>query len=342
MTTDSLRIGKVMIDVPVMLAPMAGFTNPPFRNISRKLGSGLTFTEMVPAEGVRRRLPQTMAYLETLPEEGPVAAHIYGHDPEAFAAAARIIESLGRFDIIDINCGCPVRKVAGRGEGVALMREPEKIREIVRKVREAASLPVTVKTRIGISPSEFNISEVARAIEDGGAQAIFLHGRFADQRHSGPVHLDAIGRVKAERSIPVIGNGGVRDAESASEMIGRTGVDGIMIGQAAIGNPWVFDEIRCWWQGSPYIPPSTNERLQVISEHLRGLCEHMAARNEIRKRPNPNVERLACEAFRAHLAGYLRGTRGIKNLQRNLMRMTSIEEVLDAVSSILKDPAAAV
>jgi len=168
MKIKPLKIGKLIIEIPVLLAPMAGYTTLPFRDICRKLGSGLSFTEMVPVEGVRRRLPQTMIYLDSSPEERPVGAHIYGSDPDAFAAAAEIIESLGRFDLIDINCGCPVRKITGKGSGAALMREPEKIRTIVEKVLENTSLPVTVKTRTGISPSLVNISEVAQAVEAGG------------------------------------------------------------------------------------------------------------------------------------------------------------------------------
>lgn len=336
MKVGPLRIGSLTIATPALLAPMAGFTTPPFRLMCQQLGAGLTFTEMAPAEGVRRRLRQTMAYLETLPEEYPVAAHIYGHDPDAFAAAAEIIDSLGRFALIDINCGCPVRKIAGRGEGVSLMRDPERIRAIVTTVRQSSSLPVTVKTRIGIDPDSCNISEVAQAIEESGADALFLHGRFATQRHSGPVDFEAISRIKRERTIPVIGNGGIASARQASEMIERTGVDGVMIGQGAIGNPWVFDEIRCEFEGTTYHPPSVAERKSVIARHLRGLCEVMAAKNELRKRPSAHVERLACQAFRVHLGRYLHGQRGIKLLQRNLMSLDSIEAVIAAAGDILE------
>lgn len=336
MNLSPLRIGNLTIPAPVCLAPMAGFTVPVFRAICRWLGSGLTFTEMVPSEGIRRRLPQTMLYLETLPGERPVGAHIYGNDPDSMAAAAEIIESLGRFDLIDINCGCPVPKIMNKGCGVGLMRDPEKLRTMVMKIRAAASLPVTVKMRLGLSPREFSGPEVAQAAEEAGASAIFVHGRFATERHSGPVHFDALGRIKSERSIPVIGNGGISDAASAAAMLEATGVDGIMIGQASIGNPWIFREIRGAAAGIPYEPPSAEERLAVISEHLRGLFEMYAERNRWKKRPSPHIERLACQAFRTHLGRYLRGGRGIKALQRNLMQMETIEEVLDAVAEILE------
>jgi len=216
------------------------------------------------------------------------------------------------------------------------MREPEKIRTIVEKVLENTSLPVTVKTRTGISPSLVNISEVAQAVEAGGAGAIFIHGRPATKRHSGPVDFEAIKRVKSEVSIPVIGNGGITDAQKASEMLELTGVDGVMIGKGAIGNPWIFKEILHSWKGLPYDPPSAIERKEVIAEHLIGLYEVMEAKNKLRKHHSPRVERLACEAFRGHMGRYLHGQTGVRSLQGNLMQVASIESVIDAVSQILK------
>ncbi len=330
-----LQIDNITIDTPVILAPMAGYTTPPFRDICRRLGSGLSFTEMVPAEGIRRRLPQTMVYLDSYPEEKPLGAHIYGSDPDVFAAAAEIVDSLGRFDLIDINCGCPVRKIAGKGAGVALMSEPEKIRSIVTKVKEATSLPVTVKTRIGITPNQCNISEVAQAIEEGGASALFLHARFATQRHSGPVDFEMMKQIKSERSIPVIGNGGITGALQVDEMIKQTGVDGVMIGKGSIGNPWVFQEINYAWRSLPYLPPSAEERIEIMAEHLMGLYSIMSIKNELRKHPNKRIERLACEAFRGHLGKYLYGVKGIKKLQGNLMQMNSVESVIAAASQLM-------
>lgn len=336
MKINPLKIGDLSIEVPVLLAPMAGYTTPPFRNICRKLGSGLNFTEMVPVEGIRRRLPQTMVYLDSLPDERPLGAHIYGTNPHAFARAAEIIESMGRFDLIDINCGCPVRKIAGRGAGVALMREPEKIREIVISTVAATSLPVTVKTRVGISENSGDISAVVRAIEEGGASAVTIHARFATQRHSGPVDFQALGRVKAECKIPVIGNGGIKRGQQAVDMMEQTGVDGVMVGQGAIGNPWVFHEIHCAMKGISYCPPSAEDRLEVFAEHLRGLYELMVTKNQLRKHPSPHIERLACEAFRGHLRRYLRGMEGVKSLQVKLMQMQTVEEVIFAVGQILE------
>ena len=335
MDVSPLKIGSLTIPVPLCLAPMAGYTRAPFRTICRRFHCGLVFTELVTADGIVRRQPKTLHYLASSPEERPVAAHIYGADPDSLAGAAEVIESLGRFDLIDINCGCPVPKVTRRGAGVALMREPEKIRTIVHAVSLATSLPVTVKTRLGISRHEFNISEVAQAAEEGGARALFLHARFASDRHSGPPDLDTLKRVKEERSIPVIGNGGITEAHLASEMMERTGVDGVMVGRAALGNPWIFAEIASLWSGRPYSPPSNADRRQVIAEHLSRLTELVAIQDRSHRRQRYTSEQAACHKFRAHLAKYLAGMPGSRKMLRGLSEIESIEAILAVTDEIL-------
>jgi len=336
MKITPLKIGGLTIPVPLCLAPMAGYTRSPFRAICRRFHCGLVFTELVTAEGIVRRQPRTMHYLESLPEERPIAAHIYGSDPDALAGAARVIESLGRFDLIDINCGCPVPKVTRKGAGVALMREPEKIHAIVQAVSRAVSLPVTIKTRLGLSSELANISEVAQAAEEGGARAIFLHARFASEGHNGPVDREALQRIKRERSIPVIGNGGITEARHASEMLRQTGVDGVMIGRAALGNPWIFEETYCLWSGRPYSPPTNAERKTVIAEHLNRLHDLMLIEDRFRRRRHHTTEQATCRKFRGHLAKYLAGMRGARHLQKHLMKMDSIEAIITAVGNILK------
>lgn len=330
-----LRIGELVIDVPLLLAPMAGYTRLPFRAICKRLGCGLVFTEVVTAEGILRRSPQTMRFLESLPEERPVAAHIYGSNPDSMAGAAQVIESLGRFDLIDINCGCPVPKVMRKGSGAALMQEPARIRAIVQAVSRATSLPVTVKTRLGISRELFNISEVAQAIEEGGGSAIFLHARFASDKHSGPADWEALKRIKKERSIPVIGNGGITQARHAAAMLQQTGVDGVMIGRAAIGNPWLFREINALWAGMPYHPPSREERRATISAHLHMLYELTMVENETRQPRRQATERDVCRRFRGHLVAYLSGMPGSRNLRQHLMEMDSMAAVMAAVDQVL-------
>jgi len=340
MTTPPLQIGELAIRVPLCLAPMAGYSRSPFRAICRRFHCGLVFTELVTAEGIVRRQPKSMHYLESLPEERPLAAHIYGSDPDQLAGAARVIESLGRFDLVDVNCGCPVPKVTRKGAGVALMRDPEKIRTIVQAVSQAVSLPVTVKTRLGISRECFNISEVAHAAEEGGASAIFLHARFASDRHRGPADWAALKRVKAERAIPVIGNGGITEAHHASAMLEQTGVDGVMVGRAALGDPWLFEEIYCLWSGTPYSPPSHEERGAVIAEHLNRLHDLMVLEDRFRRRRRYTTEQATCRKFRSHLAKYLAGTPGSRNLQKRVMHMDSLPAVISAVDEILKAPRA--
>ena len=336
MSRQSLRIADLALPIPVCLAPMAGYTRRPFRIICREMGSPLVFTEVMTSEGIVHRSPQTLHYLESVPEERPIAAHIYGWNVDSLARAAEVIESLGRFDLVDINCGCPVPKITRKGAGVALMEDPDKIRAIVQAVSGAVSLPVTVKTRIGLSPEQFNISEVAQAIEEGGAGALFLHARFACDEHSGPVHLDALKQIKEERSIPVIGNGGIQRPHHVTEMMEQTGVDGVMVGRAAIGNPWIFREIRCYLTGAPYTTPSNQERKEVIMAHLRGLYDLMLVEDKFRRRRSSSTEGAACRRFRAHLVRYLIGIPHFRDVLRNLMAQDTIESVQAAVDELLK------
>lgn len=330
-----LEIGPLTIDPPVALAPMAGYTRAPFRAICQQLGCRLVYTEMVTAEGVSRRSPPTMRYLDTAPGEGPIGAHIYGADPDAMPKAAEVIASLGRFDLIDVNCGCPVPKVTRKGAGVALMRHPETLRRIVAAMVQATSLPVTVKTRLGVSRARFNLSEVAHAVEEGGAAAIAIHARFATERHAGPVDLAALKRVKAERGIPVIGNGGVTSPQDAFAMQRATGVDGVMIGRGALGNPWIFRTINASLAGTTPAPPTDVERQAVIDQHLNHLYQVVVEREKPLQHRKYTPEQVTCRMFRGHLSYYLAGMRGVRQLKKQLMKMESIEAVMAGVDEIL-------
>jgi len=331
-----LKIGPLTIENPVLLAPMAGYTDIVFRPICLRFRCGLVYTELVSAEGLIHDSARTMVFLHTVPEERPIAAHLYGSNPDSMARAAELVESLGRFDLIDINCGCPARKIAGKGSGVTLMRDPEKIHTMVRMVSQGVSLPVMVKTRIGISPDLYNISEVAQAVEEGGGSAIAIHARFATARHSGPVNLEALKQIKQERTIPVIGNGGITSGTEALHMVEQTGVDAVMIGKGAIGNPWVFEEIRCALDGVPYITPSNEKRLAIMTEHIKKLHQLILSRERSRKKPAPNIQRVTAHAFRGHLGKYLHGVAGINRLQGGLMQIETIDGVIDNIREILQ------
>ncbi len=295
---------------------MAGYSTSPFRKICRQLGAGVSFTELVSVEGMKRGLARTMAYLETMPGESPVGAHLFGTDPAAFAAAARTIETLGRFSLIDINCGCPVPKVVRRGAGAALMRRPGRIAEIVRAVRGETALPVTVKTRIGFAPGDGEVEPVIESAAAAGAAAVFLHGRYAVSRHAGPADLFQVSEAGLRSPIPVYANGGIASAAEALSALARPGVAGVMIGRGAIGNPWIFAASRAALAGWEWSPPGPGEILAVLSEHLELETARHRARSRRRRRDSDPAETIACRAFLPHLIAYLRGVTGAKELSR--------------------------
>jgi tRNA-dihydrouridine synthase B len=315
---------------------MSGYTDSPFRRLCRAHGCGLVFTGLISAEGIVFSNPRTLNYVHSSSEERPVAAHIYGSSPETLASAAQTVESLGQFDLIDINCGCPVPKIIKKGAGAALMEDQEKIYRIVKVVSEAVSLPVTVKTRLGISPERVNISEIAQAIEEGGASALFLHARFASAGHSGPADWEILKRIVRERSIPVIGNGGAMSGHDAIDMLRRTGAAGVMVGRGAIGNPWIFEEARCLLTREVCKPPTVEERRETIALHLHSLFALMDEENTRRKRPRPFTERATCHKFRGHLVKYLSGFPKKRAIRSRLMGLETIDDILAAVDEILE------
>jgi nifR3 family TIM-barrel protein len=314
---------------------MAGYTDVAFRALCRRFGCALTYTEVVNATGIVHRNGRTLDMLEIESVERPVAAHIYGSEPSTMAEAARYIEQLGRFDVIDVNCGCPVRKIVAKGAGAALMREPEKIGRIVRAIRDAVSLPVTVKTRVGLKPDSINILETAQAVEEAGAAAIAVHARPASQVHSGPADWDALARVKAARRLSVIGNGGVSAPEDVLRMFRETGVDGVMVGRAAVGNPWFFEQARALLGGVAPRLPGTDERRAMVLEHLgRLMAMKQQAAKRRRKRGLP-PDQTAVLTFRAHLHRYLAGFPRWPEVRRTLNTMHTEEHVLNALWTVL-------
>jgi nifR3 family TIM-barrel protein len=337
MKPPPLRLGALVIETPTVLAPMAGLTDLPFRLLCARHRCGLVMTEVVSADSVVRMNAATMHYLEACPEERPVGAQLYGSDPSVLADAAQRVEALGRFDLIDINCGCPVPKIISKGAGVALMKQPERINAMIRAIRAAVKLPVTAKTRIGLSPEKVSISEVAQSIEEGGAQMLAIHARFACAKHSGPADWDALARIKAERTIPIVGNGGINRAADALAMQAHTGVDGVMIGRAAIGNPWIFDEIHALWNGTAFTPPDLDEKHRVIEQHLHHLIGHFAKKNTQRRRKKTpySAETAACRHFRTHLLKYLRGYPGISTLMRRMDSIQTVGDVMTAIDDVL-------
>lgn len=322
---------------PVVLAPMAGLTSSAFRLVCRESGCCLSFTELVSAEGIRREAERSLAYLHTLPGEAPVGAHLFGADPQAFADAARVVAASGRFALIDINCGCPVRKVVRRGAGAALLKNPGLVGDIVAATREASGLPVTLKTRLGPSPGSFVLPQVLDAAERAGASAVFVHGRYASSFHRGPADLAAVARAGVDSPLPVFANGGLDSPAAAVAQLEHPGLAGVMIGRGAVGNPWIFSGALRLRMGKAVLEPGAEEILAVLSRHLNLEIAHM--RRLARKRgQNPQRgELLACRAFLPHLSGYLRGRPGARDFRRTFMeKVRTGEDLLSGAALILR------
>jgi len=269
-----LRIGALTLRNGLMMAPMSGITNLPFRRIAKRLGAGLVATEMISAVGLARRQEKTFRYLKSDPEERPLSVQIFGSDPQVMAEAGRVVVDAGA-DLVDINMGCPARKVVKTGAGGALLRSPDRVRAIVSAVRAVCPVPLTVKTRTGWSADQPVASDIARIVEDCGADAITLHPRFVAQRFSGQADWGIIAHVKSQVGIPVIGNGDVWSPSRALDMMQQTGCDGVMIGRAAIGNPWIFREILDLDRGLNPRPPELWERRKIILAHFSLLTDLM-------------------------------------------------------------------
>jgi len=320
-----------------MLSPMAGYTDAAFRSICKENGAGACYTEVTSAEGIRRDSQKTFQFLEVSKLDHPIAGHIFGKSVEAMVEAARYIEQLGTFDWIDLNCGCPVRKVVRRGAGAALMKEPEQIGEIVRAVKKAVSLPVSVKTRIGFSPAFPDHLTIAKIVEDAGADMIAVHGRLACNFHKGEADWEKLGEIKQALKIPVLGNGGVNTPEDATEMVRVSGVDGLLIGRGAVGNPWLFNQISNHWKNLPVELPTLGARRAVIETHLLRLVEMTSATAEGRRCKSKYIpEQSACLHFRPHLAQYMKGLRGRRELLQHLNEMHDVKTVMTAVDKVLE------
>jgi tRNA-dihydrouridine synthase B len=273
-----LKIGSLRVENDLVLAPMAGYTNLGFRLTIKKLGAGLVTTEMVSAMGLALNHGKTLGYLKSHADEKPLAVQIFGADPAVMAKASEIAAHHGA-DLIDINMGCPVKKVVKTGAGASLLRNRGRIEEILRAVRKSCPLPLTVKIRAGWSPVDPVACEVAHIAEDCGADAVTVHPRFATQSFSTPADWSWIRKVKASLKIPVIGNGDVSDVTAAFRMKETTGCDGVMIGRGAVRNPWIFRQIMNQQKGLPVTEPSIEDRKSFIMDHFRFLCESMSEKN---------------------------------------------------------------
>jgi tRNA-dihydrouridine synthase B len=304
--------------VPLYLAPQAGVSESPFRRLCRRFGADVVVSEFVSAEGLRRGSERTHEYLRFDEAERPIGVQIFGGDPNGMAEAAALVEELYRPDFLDINFGCPVKKVASKNAGSGCLKDLDLVQRIIRSVSSAISIPTTVKIRSGYSEEERNPVEIALRCQDAGARVLTLHARSRTQMYSGHADWDEIAAVVEALDIPVIGNGDVWSGEAAQRMHAHTRCNGIMIARGSHGAPWIFREARAALQGQPIPPaPEVAERFQIVIEHARNSVAF-----------GGDEERAMIE-FRKHLGWYTKGLPDGKKLRQDLFAVTSLEHAQD-------------
>ena len=321
-----MYFGNVEVKGKTVLAPMAGICNSAFRKIIKEMGCALVYAEMVSDKAIFYRNEKTrdMLFMEQI--ERPIAQQIFGSDKESFVEAAKYIEKVMNPDIIDINMGCPVPKVALKSQaGAALLKNPEKIYEIVSSVVAAVKCPVTVKIRSGWDQNSINAVEVAKICEKAGARAITVHPRTRSQGYSGQADWSIIKMVKENVHIPVIGNGDITDIYKAKAMLEETGCDLIMIGRGVLGNPWLIREINAYLEDGTILPkPTDEEKIDMCLKHLNYLSQI-------------KPEKLACLEIRNHIAWYLKGIKNANNLKTKVYQMTKLCDIIDLINQFKEE-----
>ena len=312
---ETMKIGNVEIKGYAALAPMAGVTDRAFRELCTSFGAAYVVGEMVSSKGLTYRNEKTKELLVLSDEERPAAVQLFGDDPENMAAAA-VMALDDQPDIIDINMGCPAPKIVNNGCGSALMKQPELCGKIVRAVKQAVNVPVTVKIRKGWDSNRVNAVEVAQICEAAGADAITVHGRTREQQYMPPADWNIIREVKKAVKIPVIGNGEINTARDAAAMYEQTGCDLVMIGRGALGNPWIFREIEMLLgHDRPSLPVSNAERITVLIRHIQKLCEYKG-------------ESLGMREARKHAAWYFKGMKGAASLRKKAVTLETFDDLI--------------
>jgi tRNA-dihydrouridine synthase B len=323
-----MRIGDVEFDSPLLLAPLAGVSDSPFRRLAREQGASGVYTEMVSADGLVRGNRATFDYCAFEPCERPIGIQLFGSDPGVMADATRLLCDLPaerRPDLVDINMGCPVRKVVNRRAGAALLEDVPRIATMVRRMREASTLPVTAKIRLGWDGNSRNVVAVAMALEDAGAAAVAIHARTRAEKFEGQAHWELIGEAKKAVGIPVIGNGDVRAPEDAARMLETTGCDAVMLGRAAFGDPWVFRRARAFLERGERLPLATAaERLETGVRHLHMMVETVGAE-------------AAAREMRKHVAWYVRGLPRSAQVREQVNRTRGAEEMVGRLRQYLEE-----
>lgn len=311
-----MKIGNLKLGNNLILAPMAGITNLPFRLICKEHGCGLVFSEMVSAMALVRHSRKTKELFRSDPHERPLAVQLFGSEPEIIAEAARIVEESGT-DIVDINMGCPAKKIVSNGAGSALLKEPLKIKEIIEAVRKAINIPLTIKIRSGWDSKAVNFIEIGKIAEGCGVDGITLHPRTTAQAFGGHSDWSQITELKKTLNIPVIGNGDVKAPEDARRMLSETGCDGVMIGRGALGNPWIFERtLKYLKDGIVSDPPSEEEILSTMKEHVFDLSEFMG-------------KKAAVKEFRKHLSWYTKGLPYSADFRKTSIHIENVDDLID-------------
>jgi len=309
-------------DFPVILAPMEDVTDSAFRNICKDFGADLMYTEFISSEGLIRDAFKSTRKLDFREEERPIGIQIFGHLKDSMIAAAKVSEA-AHPDLIDINYGCPVKKVVSKGAGAAFLKDVPRMIEMTKAVIDAVDLPVTIKTRLGWDEDTKNIVEVALRMQEIGVKAIAIHGRTRSQLYKGEAHWELIGEVKnhPEIEIPIFGNGDITTAEDAMEKRKTYGVDGVMIGRGAMGNPWIFSEIKALMKGESYQRPSMEERIRVCKKHYLTSIEVKGADRTLKE-------------MRKHYSNYFKGYRNIKPWRLKLVTANDQESLFDILNNM--------
>ncbi len=316
-----MKIGNIEIDGKLILAPMAGYTNKVYRKLCHDYGANLTVSEMISDKGLLYENDKTWEMCAIDEKEHPVSLQLFGGDIDEMVRAAKEIEKRTSCDILDINMGCPVKKVIKAGSGAFLLKDIPYAKKMVESIVHAVSLPVTVKMRTGWDHQSIHSIEMAKAMEEAGASAITLHGRTKSDLYSGSIDYELIHQVKQSVSIPVIGNGDVKTNEDLEKML-STQVDAVMIGRASLGNPWIFKQFQHYLHHIPYIPPTNQEKIQVMKEHFLDL-------------KTLKGEKIALLEMRTLASWYVKGMKNAKEFKMQLIHISSSKEFLELINHFL-------